>query len=313
MIDLTPDKRTFNRRMLLASAASVMAWPLIGFANGDPDDAEIARVRDHAKKAGLGAFQVSSNDQYLAIGDAPDRFREEAMRILSGLEKDFLAHFKSRKFEVERPKGKMSLVILADRGAFGAYLGEEPEGLVSGNYDPVNNDLTFFDNRGAGGVPDAEKDNTLVLFHEATHQLTFNTGLLERGGDIPLAIAEGLACYAEVRSPNGKSKIGDLNLRRLAVLRPRGQRAPVTLATVSTLIGSDDRLTADATKQVGYSEAWLLVHYLMRTPRLQLRFQAYLKTIKERKDGSHRLEDWRKHFGDPAVLDQELAAYLRKL
>ena len=303
-----------NRRMLLAMTAGASLSPRLGFAFApdDADEAEVARVRAQAKKVGLGELGVSRNDEYLAIGDAPASFRETALRLLNGLARDYLDHFKFKGFDVKAPKGRMTLVILADRREFAAYLETGPDGLVGGTYDPAANDLMFFDNRAEGGGLEAEKNNTLVLFHEATHQLTFNTGLLVRGGDIPLAIAEGLANYAEVRSPSGQTKIGAVNYRRLAGLFPQGPNAPAALPPIASLIADDDRLLNDATKQVGYSEAWLLVHFLMKNRAATPKFKAYLEAIAGRTDPSHRMDDWKASFGDPAVMDRSLAAYLRR-
>ena len=42
-----------------------------------------------------------------------------------------------------------------------------------------------------------------TLVHEATHQLSFNTGLLNREGDTPLCIVEGLGTYGESRDSIG--------------------------------------------------------------------------------------------------------------
>lgn len=306
--------RTFHRRTLLAGAAILIAAPSIVLSADDAEDSEVKRVQGLAKATGLGEFRVSRSEQYLVIGNAQDGFRDEALRLLSGLAKDYHAHFTSRGFDVHKPTGRMTLIVLADRSAFGSYLGTAPDGLVGGVYDPDSNDLAFFDNRGAGAGPAAEKDNTLVLFHEATHQLTFSTGLLKHGTDIPLAIAEGLANYAELRSPTGKpTKIGDVNKRRLLGLCPQGPRTPVTLTPVETLISDDERLRDDNTKQLAYSEAWLLVHYLMKTPKMQPKFKAYLKAIQTQTDPNVRVKIWREHFGPAGQLDRELTAHLASL
>ncbi len=53
------------------------------------------------------------------------------------------------------------------------------------------------------------------LAHEATHQLCYNTGLLNPKGDTPAAIVEGLACYSEARRLRGRSEPGLLNSERL--------------------------------------------------------------------------------------------------
>ena len=80
----------------------------------------------------------------------------------------------------------------------------------------VENYLVLFDSR---NVPASERGGALKnvrnLAHEATHQLSFNTRLLNRKGDTPAAIVEGLACYGETRRKRGRSEPGLLNSERL--------------------------------------------------------------------------------------------------
>src|SRR5438270_263562 len=64
----------------------------------------------------------------------------------------------------------------------------------------------------------AGQSNMETVTHEATHQLTFNTGLLDRRSDIPLCSVEGLAMFSERRKLRGPSEPGQLNLRRLEEL-----------------------------------------------------------------------------------------------
>ncbi|MDB5350289.1 MAG: hypothetical protein JWN86_1536 [Planctomycetota bacterium] len=309
----------FTRRSLLVSAATIACMPNLSVARDDADDREITAVRDKAKAAGLGELGVSRNEQYLAIGDAPEGFRGRALEILVGLAKDYLKHLKDKEFRVEKPSGRMTVVALSGRAAFEAFEGGNPGPIVGGYYDVATNRLVMFDNRDTTGDPNAERRNTVVLFHEATHQLTFNTGLLDREGDIPLAIAEGIANYGEARTPNGRTPFGAVNRDRLDGLTQPGakKRLRVVLRPVADWIKNDDalddRLQPDRSLQIGYSECWLLVHYLMKTPSRLPGFRAYLEAIRARKDASKRMDDWTAHLGDPAKFDKDLAAYLRKL
>lgn len=312
MEQATPPSGPISRRAAIAAAAALLAAPRL--AIGRDDDSEIARVKQHARMARLGEFGVSKNDQYLAIGDADEKFRKRALEILTKISGDYLEHFKTKGFAVKKPSGRMTVIMLADRAAFTRFLGEDVPGLVGGVYNPDSNDLAIFDNRAAAANLEAEKDNTLVLTHEAIHQLTFNTGLLHRGGDIPKVVTEGLANYCELRSPNGKDvKIGGLNHRRLISLpRPTpGRGSP--MAPVEQLIRDDTRIESRETEQVAYSEAWVLVHYLMKNPRILPKFREYLAAIAGRKDAKSRLEDWSKHLGDPAATDRALVQYLADL
>lgn len=308
------DVSLFSRRSVLASAALAAMAPCLLIGRESSDERAIEEVQDRARKVGLAGFGVSRNDQYLAVGDAPEGFRERALEILQGLAKDYRKHFTEKGFPVEKPDGRLVLVALASRASFASFLGKDPGAVIGGFYDPGSNHLVFHDNRGSGGHPQAERANTLVLFHEATHQLTFNTGLLDRGGDVPLAIAEGLGTYGEVRSPNGKTRIGDVNRDRLRGLESRGATpARLAMPPMESLIADDSRVEAEDTQQIAYSECWLLVHYLMKTPARLPGIRAYLKAIWGRKDASRRMDDWKRHLGDPATLDRDLAAYLRKL
>ena len=67
--------------------------------------------------------------------------------------------------------------------------------------------------------------NVRTLAHEATHQLTFNTGLLNPRGDVPVSIIEGLACYGETRRLRGRNEPGLLNSPRLDDLAHVQRRA----------------------------------------------------------------------------------------
>ncbi len=85
-----------------------------------------------------------------------------------------------------------------------------------GFYSKAENWLVLFDFR---NVPLIEKGagrkNVTTLAHEGTHQLTFNTGLLNRRGDAPRAVVEGLAVYSETRSLHGPAVPGQINGTRL--------------------------------------------------------------------------------------------------
>src|SRR5436305_425890 len=79
--------------------------------------------------------------------------------------------------------------------------------------------LALFDFRNVPMNPRAAGQSNLeTLTHEATHQLTFNTGLLDRRSDLPFCIVEGLAMYSERRRLTGRSEPGQINLRRLEEL-----------------------------------------------------------------------------------------------
>ena len=67
-------------------------------AAGANDDEEIAQVEKLAKAAGLGRFQLTRTEHFLAIGDAPLPFQREALRRCESLSEAFLEHFRVEAF-----------------------------------------------------------------------------------------------------------------------------------------------------------------------------------------------------------------------
>jgi hypothetical protein len=183
---------------------------------------------------------------------------------------------------------------------------------VGGHYDVDSNQLVVFDSRdNQNGLAASARVNTFTLVHEAIHQLTYNTGLLERRGDVPVAISEGLATFGELwQRSNRRSTLGVKNAARLEVFnQPDGDAAWIPVAELLTkdgLFDDPDML------QVAYAESWVLVHYFMRTPAKLPKFRAYLEAIRPRREPSHRLEDAKAHLGDLARLDKDLRQYRNK-
>jgi hypothetical protein len=176
----------------------------------------------------------------------------------------------------------------------------------------------MFDNRPTGALAriQAEQANLLSLAHEAMHQLTFNTGLLDRDADVPLAVSEGLATYGEVRKAVGTSPLGQKNQGRLDGLRvalagpKRIDWIPIKrLLTEDSLFGGQGD---EVQPQLAYGESWLFVHEMMRPPKPEA-FRAYLEVVRMRDDSRKRLDDARLHFGDLDRLDRRLREAALKL
>jgi hypothetical protein len=145
--------------------------------------------------------------------------------------------------------------------------------------------------------------------------LTFNTGLLRRGGDVPISIMEGLARYGEVRKPVGRTPPGQINRMCLQDL---AQTRRVPWISVAALLEDDGLVQGTAgaqAKLLAYAEAWLLVHYLMNEPSRTIAFRGYLAAIRDRTraDRDERLADARQHLGDLDRLNQDLRQYAVRL
>ena len=217
----------------------------------------------------------------------------------------------------------MIVVIFRDDRSFGKFfrlpslleaaeLGRpvQPAGI----YDRTSNLLHVFDWRNVPMAPRSSHRNMETLAHEGTHQLSFNTGLLSRTGDVPLAIIEGLGTYGEARKISGPSEFGRTNLKRLEDLARIQRRIP--WIPVRELLSQDTVLRAGNAARImlAYAQSWLLVHYLMTEPAMLPRFREYLKTIAQRtKADDQRLEDAGAALGDLDVLDRELRRYAVRL
>ncbi|WP_083670534.1 DUF1570 domain-containing protein [Singulisphaera sp. GP187] len=317
------DQRIPRRQWLLGSlfGAVGLATSRSGWCSPPPEttSAELASILARAKKAKLGDFQVteSKEKQYVGIGDAPADFRADALSICESLAKLYRDYFEAKGFEVGTPESGLIMVILKDKESYKAFVGPG-EGAdvgaeVGGHYDVDANQLVVFDSRhNDDGRAASKRVNTFTLVHEAIHQLTYNTGLLERVGDVPVALSEGFATFGELwQQSNQRSTLGVTNSARLAVFtQPGGQAAWIP---VQELLTKDDLFTDPDTVQVAYAESWVFVHYFMRsTPAKLTKFRAYLDALRKRRDPSHRLEDARTHLGELARLDKDLKQYANK-
>lgn len=241
------------------------------------------------------------------MGEAPAAFLAQALKLCDGLARDFLDHFPRKEFPLHPPERRLMVIVLSGPEAYAAYLGIPPGEADGGHYEPATNRLVIFDNRardhaGAG----VARANTIALMHEATHQLASNTGLLDRSAAVPGWLDEGLAMYAEVRSPDGQRKIGAPNAERLHDLREAHDQG--RLPRVADLFASDALLDAEASQQAAYALSWLLVYHLLQTPERAAALRDYIAHL-----GPDRVGEARRAFGDPAAQDQELARTLARL
>ena len=263
-------------------------------------------IRAKGRQAGMEGFDESESPHYLAIGDAPKRFREEALAVCEGVAADFFKYFDDKKFDLSWPVEKLVIVTLMGPKSYAKFEGGFLDEAVGGHYDLDANRLVMFDFRGPGANPKAaiaEQDNTLVLVHEATHQLTYNSGLLNLKSDVPLCISEGLATYGETWSPRHHSGFGAVNLRRRKGLE-QGRQQGVAWIPIATLLADDKPLTDPKAQQVAYAESWLLINKLLKDPARLHGFRDYLQALKSQPDPTRRLELATAHLGDLGQLDK---------
>jgi Protein of unknown function (DUF1570) len=285
-------------------------------------EAELDAVREKLGKARIGPLNTARSAHYVAIGDAPKAFIMTILGDCEQLDADYQRYFDSLGFHLHQPDRPLIVIMFRDDRSFGRYFrlpslleaAEKGRPLQpAGIYDKATNVLQVFDWRNVPTEPRASHRNIETLAHEGTHQLSFNTGMLNRGGDTPLCIVEGLGTHAEPRKTTGPSDFGRLNLRRMDDLARIQRRVP--WIPLRELLTDDSVLRAGNAARImlGYAQSWLLVHYLLREPAAVPRFRKYLEAIVSRVNSDRRIEDAKNHLGDLDQLDQELRRYAIRL
>lgn len=291
-----------GRRGWMKAAAAGVAWP--AWARGDGAE----EVQARAEAVGLGKLGRSEAPHYVAIGNARKEFRDAVVAACEAMAEEFVRHFKAKGFEVAPPSGRMIVVVLADAKSYARFVGESGGLAVGGQYEPATNRLVIFDYRSSQEelAANAERINSFTLGHETNHQLSFNVGLLNRAGDVPLCISEGLATYGETWRPGERDSIGRVNHPRL-----KGLEGATPWIRMARLFAEDHLLDDAATRDAAYAQSWVLIHAHMKDPARLPKLRAYLGAIRGRKDASHRLDDAREHLGDLDKLDLTLRKWAK--
>jgi len=312
----SPFRRRWTRREWLGGV-TLLAFGSTGL--GRPEELSAAEtklveaVRAQTAKAGIKDVGVDLSDHFVGVGNAPSAFRIKALKLCESLAATFLQHFKAKGFEVALSRDRLVVVTLADRESYAAFKGEEVDKSEGGHFDVAGNRLAVFDflngrGKAAGNV---RTMNTFTLVHESIHQLTFNTGLLDPQADVPDAVSEGLATYGELWQL-GRPQIGQKNSLRLAELK-NPSPGDGGWIPVAELLTDDDLFSDGKTEQRAYAEAWLLIYDLMQTKAGAKKLQAYLKTIRSRRDAGHRVATAEEALGDLGKLDDGLKKRIRTL
>lgn len=301
---------------------------------------DIHKLETDKKLAPLARFE---SKHFTAWSNADDDFTVMRLRNCELLYDSFLSHFRRKGFALRPPSTKLMVAIFDSQAGFEAYLGEKASSGLVGVYHPKSNRLVVYDTNGNSTIQASRKQalaagkhialdldrlryvdtierqtrelckdiNIGVTMHEAAHLISFNCGLLNRDGDVPLWLAEGLACYCEPTDQGAWLGIGETNRQRLGVLTDR-LRKRSGLLPFAVLVGKDDWRKSPATVLLGYAQSWALFRMLMHERPEAL--QKYLALIHARQAPEHRLTDFRQVFGaDLTLLEKRLQRYIGDL
>jgi hypothetical protein len=251
-----------------------------------------------------------------------------------------LTNFWKRKgLKLHDPPFPLVAVLFSSASSYRHYA--EPElgsaaGSIVGYYSLRSNRMNSYDLTGVqalsragsrrGSVAEinrmlrqpAAEPLVATVIHEATHQITFNCGLLKRYTDVPLWVSEGMAVYFEtpdLSSAKGWRGIGQVNRSRLEAFRdylPRRDRQ-----SLAELIGDDRRFRNTKTAPAAYAEAWALNDFLIH--RRADQYAEYLTMLAAKPqllwdDPATRGAEFKASFGsDLQQFDAQFLRHVEKL
>jgi hypothetical protein len=280
---------------------------------------------------------------FSAWSNADERYSEMRMNNCELIHAMFFDHFRRRGFNVRPPATKLMVAIFDSQTGFEAYLGQSMPVHIMGIYHPASNRLVVYDidqNRAVVARSDqaleegkrirsdlarihyvktigrqlrefANDANIAIIMHEVAHQLSFNCGLVNRQGDVPFWLAEGLACYCEATDQGGWQGIGEPNPERTMPLAAQ-VRSNGPLIPLQTLVTSDNYHHDPRLALLAYGQSWALFRMLMEERPRELR--KFLSTIYPRRTPERRLDDFTEAFGvDLARLETRYQAYIREV
>lgn len=283
-------------------------------------------------------FKVYKTAHYWICHDTSLAYAQWVGSLYERLYAGFYIYWKNQKIELKEPELPLVIYVFRDRSGFAEYaskdFGGDP-GTAIGYYHMLTNRVVTYDLTGSQSASNRRSTPTLsqinrslsqpaalrmvaTIVHEATHQLSFNSGLQTRFSDLPFWVGEGLAIYFEapdLKSRKGWRGIGNVNRSRLSQFQRYMPKRDAD--SLIRLIEDDQRFRSADQVLDAYAEAWALNHYLLRTQPAQ--YLQYLLMLSDKKpmiqDGPEaRVDQFKEYFGDDLqAFDREFLRYIQRL
>jgi len=273
-------------------------------------------------------FHVQSSAHYVICSSASAVHTNRCTAALERLFKGFFAFWKNRGLPLTQPPSQLVIVLHGNREMYQQHGQDELGDAVSsvhGYYSQKTNRVNLLtidvaqQNGNFGGVSGILASRTMAtVIHEATHQLSYNSGLQTRLAPHPLWFSEGLAVFFEppnLRTQTGYQPIGSVSPLHLGTYRAASRVRKVM--KLEELV-SDDRAFRDAaTIRMAYAQSWALTYFLIRTRRKE--FLNYLEAQGAKQSLSAdstelRLRDFDKAFGGTIrELQREFQRYMQRV
>jgi hypothetical protein len=300
---------------------------------------------DLAARHHLAPMRPFESAHFTAMSNADEGFSELRLGDCEQMYSFFYDHFRRKGFALQSPAGKLMVAIFDTQAGFDAYLGQKMPVDIIGIYHPGTNRFVMYDfgqnreyitqkqraerqgreisslldrQRYLSSIQRRARDirsnaNTGTIMHEVAHQLSFNFGMLNREGDVPLWAAEGLACYCEVTRNGSWQGIGEPNPERLHELAglARGEESFIPLRK---LVESERWMRIKDAKLFSrhYAESWALFSMLMEERPRALR--VYFDLIYSRQTNERRAADFEEAFGTSwAEHDRNFEQYVKRI
>ena len=283
-------------------------------------------------------FRIYKTAHYVICYNTTRAYAQWCGGLYERLYRGFFQYWQTRGIPLKEPQAPLTALVFNDQTSYSRYakkeLGTSTNSII-GYYNMRTNRVNMYDLTGVEGQVSAGRLQTAAhvnrilsqpaaertvatIVHEATHQLSYNSGLQTRYADNPFWVSEGLAVYFEtpdLNSSRGWRGIGGVNRFNLFQFRRRLKDRPQD--SLTTLIRTDKRFRDTELGPAAYAEAWALNYYLLRTRPKQ--YTGYLKMLAEQPplgeaEADRRLDDFRRYFGeDLEKFDRDFLRYMRRV